>query len=112
MTKRQSASRSRSNTIACRLIARILVAALSIAILNRLAEADVPTITVFKSGRDSYHTFRIPVIVRAKNGDLLAFAEGRKNSTADHGDIDIVLKRSHDNGKTWSPMQVVQDEPG
>jgi sialidase-1 len=49
-------------------------------------------------------------IVRAKNGDLLAMAEGRKNSVSDHGDIDIVLKRSHDDGQTWGPLELVQDE--
>jgi sialidase-1 len=48
--------------------------------------------------------------VRAADGDLLAFAEGRKNGPGDHGDIDIVLKRSRDGGRTWGPMQLVQDE--
>ncbi|MEX2306179.1 MAG: sialidase family protein [Pirellulales bacterium] len=48
--------------------------------------------------------------MRAKNGDLLAFAEGRKNGAGDHGDIDIVLKRSSDDGSTWQPLQLVQDE--
>jgi sialidase-1 len=67
-------------------------------------------VVVFKSGDDGYHTYRIPVIVRARNGDLLAFAEGRKNGVADHGDIDIVLKRSSDEGKTWGKLQLVQDE--
>jgi len=67
-------------------------------------------VTVFKAGEDSYHTYRIPAIVRAKNGDLLAFAEARKNDAGDHGDIDIVLKRSSDGGKTWGPMTLVQDE--
>ena len=65
---------------------------------------------VFKAGQDGYHTYRIPAIVRAKNGDLLAFAEGRKNDRNDHGDIDIVLKRSSDNGKSWGSMELVQDE--
>jgi sialidase-1 len=73
-------------------------------------EAEVDKITVFQSGTDGYHTFRIPVIVKAKNGDLLAFAEGRKNGGGDEGDIDIVMKRSADNGATWSAMQLVQDE--
>jgi sialidase-1 len=74
--------------------------------------ADVTNTVVFKSGQDSYHTYRIPTIVRAKNGDLLAFAEGRKKATSDNGDIDIVLKRSSDGGKSWGRMQLVQDEPG
>lgn len=72
--------------------------------------AEVAKVTVFRTGQDGYHTYRIPVIVRTKNGDLLAFAEGRKNSAADHGDIDIVLKRSSDEGKTWGPFELVQDE--
>ena len=74
------------------------------------ALADVTQTTVFRSGEDGYHTYRIPAIVQAANGDLLAFAEGRKNSGADHGDIDIVLKRSTDKGQTWSEVQLVQDE--
>jgi photosystem II stability/assembly factor-like uncharacterized protein len=65
---------------------------------------------VFKSAEDGYHTYRIPTIVQAANGDLLAFAEGRKNGPADHGDIDIVVKRSSDEGRSWSEMQLVQDE--
>jgi sialidase-1 len=74
------------------------------------ALAESTTTVVFQSGRDGYHTYRIPAIVRATNGDLLAFAEGRKNGPGDHGDIDIVLKRSSDSGRTWGPMQLVQDE--
>jgi sialidase-1 len=74
-----------------------------------IAAAGTKTI-VFRSGHDNYHTYRIPAIVRAANGDLLAFAEGRKTGTGDHGDIDIVLKRSSDGGRTWGPMQRVQDE--
>ena len=56
---------------------------------------------IFKSGENGYNTFRIPSIVITNKGTTLAFAEGRKNSSSDSGDIDIVLKRSNDNGKTW-----------
>jgi sialidase-1 len=76
----------------------------------RPAAGEVMTITVFTAGEDGYHTYRIPAIVRAANGDLLAFAEGRKNGPGDHGDIDLVLKRSSDVGRSWSAMRVVQDE--
>lgn len=65
---------------------------------------------VFVSGRDGYHTYRIPAIIVTKKGTLLAFCEGRKNSGSDSGDIDLVLKRSFDGGKTWRPMQVVVDD--
>jgi sialidase-1 len=67
-------------------------------------------VTVFKAGEAGIHTFRIPVLVRAHNGDLLALAESRKKSAADYGDIDIVLKRSRDNGRTWGRLELAQDE--
>ena len=68
------------------------------------AQRSVP---VFISGAEGYKTFRIPAIVRLPSGDLLAFAEGRKNGMADFGHIEIVMKRSVDLGQTWSPLQVV-----
>lgn len=65
--------------------------------------------TVFSRGESEYHTFRIPAVVRAADGTLLAFAEGRVDSPSDDGDIDLVLKRSTDGGETWGPLQVVID---
>jgi len=65
---------------------------------------------LFKSGDDGYNTFRIPAMVVTDKGTILAFAEGRKNSSSDTGDIDLVLKRSTDGGKTWSKLQVVWDD--
>ena len=65
---------------------------------------------VFKQGTDGYNTFRISVVVRSNEGTLLCFAEGRTNSSDDFGDIDIVMKRSTDNGKTWQKLQVVAED--
>jgi sialidase-1 len=65
---------------------------------------------VFVSGHDGYHTYRIPAVIRAKNGTLLAFCEGRKSAGSDSGDIDLLLKRSTDDGRTWSAQQVVWDD--
>jgi len=62
---------------------------------------------VFYSGMNGYAYYRIPAIVRANDGTLLAFAEGRKNGLSDSGDIDMVLRRSFNNGQTWSAMQLV-----
>lgn len=64
---------------------------------------------VFTSGSGGYKSYRIPAIVRATNGELLAFSEGRVGGSGDFGDIDIVLKRSKDQGKTWSGLEVVAD---
>jgi sialidase-1 len=65
---------------------------------------------VFISGEGGYHTYRIPAILRAANGDLLAFCEGRKGSGGDSGDIDLLLKRSNDSGKSWGGTQVVWND--
>ena len=65
---------------------------------------------IFKSGSEGYNTFRIPTIITTDSGVVLAFAEGRKNSSSDSGDIDLVLKRSTDGGKTWDDLIVIRDD--
>lgn len=65
---------------------------------------------LFRAGDKGYQCFRIPAMVTTKNGTLLAFAEARKKGCGDAGDIDLVLKRSNDGGKTWSEMSVVWDD--
>ena len=72
-------------------------------------------VDVFVSGTEGYFAYRIPAIETAPDGSLLAFAEARKYTLDDPGygkqDIDLVLRRSTDQGQTWSPMQVIED-PG
>ena len=69
--------------------------------------AQSKAVPVYVSGTEGYKSFRIPAIVKAPNGDLLAFSEGRVHGAGDFGDIKIVLKRSSDQGKTWSALQIV-----
>ncbi len=64
---------------------------------------------VFVAGESGYHTYRIPSLYVTPSGTLLAFCEGRKHGRSDTGDIDLVLKKSFDNGATWGPMQVIAD---
>jgi hypothetical protein len=67
---------------------------------------------LFQQKTEGYSCFRIPAVVHAANGVVLAFAEGRVADCGDDGDNDIVLKRSSDGGKTWGPLQVVSDGNG
>lgn len=67
-------------------------------------------VDVYVSGQDGYHTYRIPAVVVTRKGTVLAFCEGRKTSRSDHGDIDLLAKRSTDGGKTWGKSRVVWDE--
>lgn len=65
---------------------------------------------LFKSGTEGYNCFRIPAMVTTTEGTLLAFAEGRKKGCSDTGNIDLVMKRSDDNGKTWSKLIIIWDD--
>lgn len=75
-----------------------------------IAQENVEQMAVFTAGSDGYHTYRIPAIVTALDGTLLAFCEGRRGSTSDYGDIDLIVKRSGDKGKSWSPLQIIVDD--
>ncbi|MFE0192866.1 exo-alpha-sialidase [Streptomyces sp. NPDC058989] len=68
---------------------------------------------LFKASQErGYFCFRIPAVVQSARGTLLAFAEGRRHDCGDSGDIDLVLKRSTDGGRTWGPLQVVNQGGG
>ena len=71
--------------------------------------ADLGFTDVYTSGDAGYHTFRIPAVIATGKGTLLAFAEARRAGAGDAGDIDLVVKRSVDGGKSWSALQVVGD---
>jgi len=62
---------------------------------------------VFQSGESGYFCIRIPSILTTAKGTLIAFGEARMFSCNDGTQIDIAYKRSVDNGKTWSPLQVL-----
>lgn len=64
-------------------------------------------VPVFSSGTDGFKSFRIPAIIKMANGDLMAFAEGRVNGAGDFGNVKIVMRKSTDQGKTWSAISTV-----
>ncbi len=66
-------------------------------------------VTVFSAGEAGYRCFRIPALVVTAEGTILAFAEARKAICSDDAEIDLVLKRSFDGGKTWQDLRVLFD---
>lgn len=66
--------------------------------------------TLFSKGQSGYHTFRIPSLLVTPAGTLLAFGEGRREGASDHGDVDLVLRRSTDGGNSWSAIETVWDD--
>ena len=63
---------------------------------------------LWDKGTGEYNNYRIPSIIVTKKGTLLAFCEGRE--AGDAGDINLLLKRSEDDGLKWSPEQIVWDD--
>jgi len=56
--------------------------------------------------------YRIPSILTASNGDLIVAADQRVPSCGDlrsNNDINIVIRRSKDNGDSWSDIQAIID---
>lgn len=86
---------------------------LFLAALALAAFAGAPSkIELFRAGTDGYALYRIPGIVQTKAGTLLAYAEARKSMRGDWGATDIVLRRSTDAGRTWSPFRVIANVEG
>lgn len=58
--------------------------------------------------------YRIPALVTTNNGNIIAAIDERVPSCGDlkyNDNINIVIKHSEDNGRTWSEMKTVVDYP-
>lgn len=70
---------------------------------------------LFNAGEvEGVNCYRIPAIVTATNGDIIAAIDERVPNCGDlkfSKDINIVIRRSSDNGKSWSAIETVVDLP-
>ena len=93
---------------------RRLLALLAWLSLSAMASAGEPQVfgqqVLFRSGTDKTHTFRIPAAVTNRKGAILVFCESRRDNGRDHGNIDLVMKRSDDGGASWGPTKVLFDD--
>lgn len=90
-------------------VALAVITAHSTCLAADVAEPILQT-PVFIAGEGGYHSYRIPSLLATPKGALLAFCEGRVSGRGDAGDIDLVLKRSFDGGKTWGETQVLWND--
>lgn len=96
-------------SVVCPLLLALLLPA-HVVSPGRVVAADPASTLLFDSGKEGYRRYRIPALLATPKGTLLAFCEGRKDGGGLTGDIDLVLKRSGDSGKTWQPLQIVADD--
>lgn len=79
------------------------------------AEPFHETVDLFTVGDNpAYQLYHIPGVVVTAKGTVLAWCEARKRSAgvSDWDDIRILLRRSTDDGKTWSEAKSIADAPG
>lgn len=60
-------------------------------------------------GSDDVPIWRIPSLLRTKDGVLIAAADKRWQHRGDWGDIDTAIRISHDDGKTWGNITTILD---
>ncbi|QOR46081.1 sialidase family protein [Trueperella pecoris] len=76
---------------------------------QRLPLSQVPVFDAYPTG--AFH--RIPALVRTTNETLLAFADRRRSLPNDAPNAtDLVLRRSHDGGRSWGEVITVATFPG
>lgn len=68
-------------------------------------------IDLFEGGRSGYAKYHIPCIAVTAKGTVLACCEARRHAS-DWDAIDILLRRSTDDGRTWSEAKKLADVPG
>lgn len=76
------------------------------------AEPLLEKINLFEAGTDGYALYRIPGVIVTAKGTVLTYCEARKTGKSDWDTIDLMLRRSVDGGRTWSPRQKIADVPG
>lgn len=96
----------------------ILITVMSLSAQNKvheIAEGVISHQDLFNTSMvEGVSCFRIPSIVTAPNGNLVAAIDERVPSCGDlkwSKDINIVMRRSTDNGKTWSNIETIIDFP-
>ncbi|MEA3207050.1 MAG: sialidase [Chthoniobacter sp.] len=89
-------------------------ALLSLSLLASMAFSAEPfleKLDLFKAGEGGYKVYHIPGIVVTANGTVLAWCEARRKG-GDWDDIHILLRRSTDDGKTWTEPKSIVEVPG
>ena len=76
-----------------------------------LSFAGLEKTPLFEAQTAGYELYRIPGIVATPKGTVLAYCEARKGGRGDWGTIDVMMRRSTDNGRTWSPARKIVEPP-
>ncbi|MEQ1861233.1 MAG: sialidase family protein [Chthoniobacteraceae bacterium] len=90
---------------------RILPVLLCLATCSPAAEPFIEKLDLFTAGEGGYKVYHIPGVVVTAKGTVLAWCEARKKG-GDWDQIEVLLRRSNDDGKTWSAPKMITSVPG
>src|SRR5690349_212707 len=76
------------------------------------AEPRLEKTDLFEAGKGGYKLYRIPGLVVTARGTVLAYCEARKHTGLDWDEIDVLLRRSTDGGKSWSAPRALPRPAG
>jgi len=80
--------------------------------INKGHAQNVKELDLFVSGTEGVQEFRIPSMITTKSGTVLAVCDARVDRKGDvPNNIDQVIKRSLDSGKTWDKIRTIVDFP-
>ena len=94
-----------------RTIFALTLISLSFLGVTRGADPFIEKQDLFTSNTFGYKLYHIPGIVVTSKGTVLAWAEARKKGSNDWDAIDVLMRRSTDNGKTWGEPVKVSKAP-
>jgi sialidase-1 len=81
-------------------------------LVTELKAQDLFPVDIFTSHTQGITQFRIPALITTKKGTLLAACDARVDREGDPpNNVDQVLRRSFDQGKTWESLQTILDFP-
>lgn len=73
---------------------------------------DFEQIDLFRQGDAGVHTYRIPALLETRSGTLLAVTDARHENDHDlPGRISILIRRSRNQGRTWTAPTTLREVP-
>jgi sialidase-1 len=79
---------------------------------SSLNAGKAPYVDLFEAGTGGYFLYRIPGLVVTRRNTVLTYCEARRHTGSDWDDIDLMLRRSTDGGRTFEPAWMLPHVSG
>ncbi|MEI6714146.1 MAG: sialidase family protein [Verrucomicrobiota bacterium] len=96
----------KSLTAYCRTL-RLAVLVSSIPLACHAEGQPLKKTDLFIGGEKGFALYRIPGMVVTPKGSVLTYCEARSEANSDWGEIQVLLRRSVDSGRTWGPAHQI-----